>query len=507
MPTTPLPHWLGCYKNVKDNTGQLAAKPLDAIAEEIRSGSQSGRLVKVLQDLLATGQTDAYAERKKNLPAFTAAGIFEPTRLDDNLIAHSGLVTIEVDHLKDQGAPDPGVVRDLMFSHVAARLAFVTPSGDGAKVLVEVNPAPRNKDEHKAAWAAASDSVAQLIAAAGFSLSQDPSVKNVSRLTFFGHDPEAKHRPEATAPVTWEMPQEPPVAAQVRNQPASVPPHESLDDDPPWAGTPYPFDDAPAEPSPELTRALDFLASKNAGEDDNHLLAVGTCLKALGHSFDFFDSWAERAGCTCADRKSRWESFNGADPDYSAIIGLAVNQGMGAGRPNPNPVDLRRLAQGLKNNADLMKRVGLYKYPKLPQPAFSISPCPSCGGPRLDVTVSKTGYLQTYCESSPANFRCNEPSKEKPDFTTAEGRRAWRKWRPGKKEKVQGLLREAGRYSDAAWLAVQPRTPGTPGHLTSKESDDAFRIRGVVSRHVPRGMGRRPSGRRPTPTCEKADFR
>ena len=81
----------------------------------------------------------------------------------------------------------------------------------------------------------------------------------------------------------------------------------------------------------DLQDALEFLAEEKVGEDDSLLLAVGKCLKAMGHDFTQFDAWAARAGCTCTDRANRWKSFKARDRDYSAIVGMAVKRGLETG--------------------------------------------------------------------------------------------------------------------------------------------------------------------------------
>ena len=58
-----------------------------------------------------------------------------------------------------------------------------------------------------------------------------------------------------------------------------------------------------------------------------HLVAVGTCMKSNGLTFDEFDEWAAAAGCSCTNRRTRWDSFKNVDKDYSAIIGMAVKRG------------------------------------------------------------------------------------------------------------------------------------------------------------------------------------
>lgn len=72
---------------------------------------------------------------------------------------------------------------------------------------------------------------------------------------------------------------------------------------------------------------MDALADGNAGEDDRHLLAVMGNMKELGCTFDDFDAWAASAGCTCENRRTRWNNApNGKQPTHPgrAIVNLAA---------------------------------------------------------------------------------------------------------------------------------------------------------------------------------------
>ena len=63
------------------------------------------------------------------------------------------------------------------------------------------------------------------------------------------------------------------------------------------------------------------------GQEDNHLLTVMFGLKGMGHQFVEFDDWAARAGCTCSDRQSRWDSAHPDDLNYAPIYALARKTG------------------------------------------------------------------------------------------------------------------------------------------------------------------------------------
>ena len=162
-----------------------------------------------------------------------------------------------------------------------------------------MDPVPSDDESHTRGWAGARDALA------GIYTDIDESGKNLSRLCYQSDDPGCYIAPDDKVIVPARM-------AEPKPEPAPEP-ETSAD---------------------EVRAALDYLAAQGAGADDNCLIGVGTCLKSLGHDFEEFDRWAAAAGCSCTNRRARWDSFKGSDTDYSAIIGMAVNRGWkGIGRP------------------------------------------------------------------------------------------------------------------------------------------------------------------------------
>lgn len=169
---------------------RLNAK-LDAIADDPMRYAKRARM---MND--ASGLEDARAELKKHhLPGVTFGGTFE-RRKKAKLTAHSGHVCLDLDHVED--APS---VRDSAMAIQSTALAFVSPSGDGVKCVVAVDPVPTDDAGHKAAYAA--------VAAAYEVVTQgklDDAGSDVTRLCFLSHDPDATIRDEP-ARVTWTMPE------------------------------------------------------------------------------------------------------------------------------------------------------------------------------------------------------------------------------------------------------------------------------------------------------------
>src|SRR5690606_4674664 len=120
---------------------------------------------------------------KENLPCYTFSGVFS-TRSKVGLKKHSGLIALDFDKLgtkdevhwyKDSVCDDPYV-----FS------AFISPSGDGLKILIKIPPV---ESDHELYFEALkkyfnNDSL-------------DDSGKDVSRLCFESYDPDIYINPDS----------------------------------------------------------------------------------------------------------------------------------------------------------------------------------------------------------------------------------------------------------------------------------------------------------------------
>ena len=295
---------VGFYEVSYDNEGKVVL--LEDIANGIRTGKFMGKDLRALTAEARRLASDDALEgqyrllKKRRLPGITASGIFEPTRKAENLKVHSGLVVLDFDHLADAEAAREMAAQS---PHVAA--AYISPSGAGVKVLVAVSPIPATRADQREAWQAAGEHLRQIGPV-------DLSGKDMPRLTFMAYDPDG-HFPLKARPLPWQK-EKTDVPAKSKQQPNSSP-----------AGGPS----APARDvhAPNLRSVLDHLATQQVGQDDNHLLTVMFGLKGMGHQFDEFDAWAARAGCTCSDRQSRWDSAHPDDLNYAPLFALARKTG------------------------------------------------------------------------------------------------------------------------------------------------------------------------------------
>jgi|GEM_PF-1688079 len=131
-----------------------------------------------IRDLVQKGKKKAADKIKLTLPAVTLSGTFTSRRADQ-LAEHSGIVTLDFDDLSEADMADAWqkLVAD---RHVL--FVFRSPSGHGLKGGCRV-PVCEDEDDHTAAWLACERYFHDT-----YSLTLDPSGKDVSRLCFVSHD-------------------------------------------------------------------------------------------------------------------------------------------------------------------------------------------------------------------------------------------------------------------------------------------------------------------------------
>ena len=108
----------------------------------------------------------------------TFSGTFSK-RNDKNLRKHSGLLTIDFDHVQDITGLKAELLRDQYFE---TELLFVSPSGDGLKWVI---PIDLTKAGHQDYFKAVVNYIQQT-----YQLEVDQSGKDISRACFLPHDPQ-----------------------------------------------------------------------------------------------------------------------------------------------------------------------------------------------------------------------------------------------------------------------------------------------------------------------------
>ena len=117
--------------------------------------------------------------KEVNFDFITGSGIF-PYREDDALLCHSGFIVIDFDHL---GESMKEVMAKLITdNYLPVLLMFVSPSGDGLKVIYGID---LSQGGHRKWFKAIRNYLRET-----YQLEADPSGINVSRSCFLPYDPE-----------------------------------------------------------------------------------------------------------------------------------------------------------------------------------------------------------------------------------------------------------------------------------------------------------------------------
>ena len=359
--TYPVTLYLGPISNVGQNPNQMKYTDLRYLYECVQGGKWE-QLVAAVHALAAhknekgpdgkpTEKAKAYTAAKHRLPFSVVSGHYtprhrhspDPHRPNPEKPNHydrfpecavggayppipSGIRFMEMDNL-DEGAL--ALARAVLQAHPSVIACWKSPGGNGLHIFVLVDPKPIT-DAH------AHDAYEAVAAELGITDTGDASVKNLARLAFVSHDPDAYWNPDAPAPIAWEISEIPEKGqsepengkSETANKARTAPETNSGAKSPTEGrgtrpGVPERGHDADGE---SVANALFAMVAGKAGLDDNHMLAVMGNLKALGKSFEEFDQWADAAGCTC-ERRGRWDnppSGSQSDRPGWAIVNLAV---------------------------------------------------------------------------------------------------------------------------------------------------------------------------------------
>jgi hypothetical protein len=163
----------------KNFTVPVENKSLLLIGKDIVSDKYKTEVEEIRQ-FIAQGNKNAADQKKKQLLAFTPSAVFKEKRQLPFLEMYSGFVHLDFDKLTPQQLQSTiDIVSKIPFT----ALAFISPSGNGIKVFVEVNIGLEN---HLTAYLQVQKHYEDAT-----SLKADPSCKDVTRLCFMSHDPYA----------------------------------------------------------------------------------------------------------------------------------------------------------------------------------------------------------------------------------------------------------------------------------------------------------------------------
>jgi Virulence-associated protein E/VirE N-terminal domain/Domain of unknonw function from B. Theta Gene description (DUF3874) len=151
-------------------------KSLLTILEEIKTGKYKPGIV-YLRKSLAENKTEAYNKAKKSLPAFTPSAKFVGGRKLEFLAEYSKCIILDIDKLNEkdlQNATHLANQSEFTFA------SFISPSGNGLKILVKISS---DKANHKEAFLLVQGHYESIL-----KLEIDKSGKDVTRLCFYSFD-------------------------------------------------------------------------------------------------------------------------------------------------------------------------------------------------------------------------------------------------------------------------------------------------------------------------------
>ena len=170
----------------KNFTQWVEDKSLIIITKEIKEGKYKDEILPIRQLVLDGNKHDA-DKLKNKLLAFTPSGTFSNGRKADTLNLYSGYVVLDLDKLSDIQLSEAKKTTALIPNTFAA---FISPSGNGLKILVPVNS---NSENHKAAF----KQVAQFYEDA-LHIKIDQSGKDICRLCYMSYDEDCYRNINAT---------------------------------------------------------------------------------------------------------------------------------------------------------------------------------------------------------------------------------------------------------------------------------------------------------------------
>lgn len=168
-------------------------KTIPEILHEIKTGKYRPGIT-YLRKSLAENKLEAYEKAKKSLPAFTPSGKFVGGRKMEFLEAYSNFIILDIDKLSQtdlQNAKHKANQCEYTYA------SFISPSGNGLKILVKVNT---TKEDHKETFLAIQKNYETLL-----SHEIDKSGKDITRLCFYSFDDNLYHNEAAKVFVSEAM--------------------------------------------------------------------------------------------------------------------------------------------------------------------------------------------------------------------------------------------------------------------------------------------------------------
>ena len=169
------------FKNIFD---RFEPHHLDVIT--IFRRIKEGKSKLLIEDIRKEKDKEIRNNYKKRLPSICFSGRFSQ-RGEKFLLEHSGYICLDIDNIKSQ---DMKSVRDKIEGDDYVLACFVSPSGNGFKVIIKIT---NDKTEHKGSFLALEQHFNELLQPYNI----DKSGKDVSRVCYESYDPDIYHNPDS----------------------------------------------------------------------------------------------------------------------------------------------------------------------------------------------------------------------------------------------------------------------------------------------------------------------
>ncbi|MDN3605856.1 VapE domain-containing protein [Kaistella yonginensis] len=153
-------------------------KDILKILDDIKTGVYINPIT-YLRKSLADNKMEAAERAKKSLPAFTPSATFKGGRKMEFLTKYNPLVVLDIDKLPKEKLKE---CRKTLLEEPLVFASFLSPSGNGIKILVQIET---EKENHKETFLALQKHFEELL-----QVEIDKSGKDITRLCFVSFDPE-----------------------------------------------------------------------------------------------------------------------------------------------------------------------------------------------------------------------------------------------------------------------------------------------------------------------------
>ena len=154
---------------------------------------RSDKYTNQIQELRSLEDKAKRDKIKSSLPAITVSGTFHPTRKEENLVQHSGLICIDIDWKGNEHVANFSSLKEQLFHIENVAYAGLSASGKGFFLIIPIAYPKR----HKKQFAAIHRDFSSL------GLAIDTAPKNVASLRGYSWDADALFRHQAKPYRKW----------------------------------------------------------------------------------------------------------------------------------------------------------------------------------------------------------------------------------------------------------------------------------------------------------------